>query len=153
MSSFVIIKMDLPEDSETTLQISTPKGKKQRRISFNTGSKMERFSIIPKLDHSFSLHELDDDFEVKNLFIPLYQTCSRKVLSHTFDLKGGAKTATFGCGGVFTLAIKLDADCRSLFLYSFNFFQLFYCCCSSKHIEHLFTSKDQQNRIYSTAHR
>lgn len=59
-----IDKVGLPDDSETTIQISTPKGMKRRRISFNTGSKMERFSLIPKLDRSFSQCESDEDFEV-----------------------------------------------------------------------------------------
>ena len=57
------MKADLPEH-ETTIQISTPKEKKRRRISFNIGSRIERLSLIPKLDQSFFLNELDEDFEV-----------------------------------------------------------------------------------------
>jgi hypothetical protein len=64
--------VNLQDGKETTIQISTPKGKKCRRISVNTGSKMERFSLIPKLDRSFSYCESDEDFEVhilKNIII------------------------------------------------------------------------------------
>lgn len=47
------------EDADTVIQISTPRGKKRRRISTEPG---ERLSIIPKLERSFCL--TDDDFEV-----------------------------------------------------------------------------------------
>ncbi len=57
-----ITLMQAQEDAETVIQISTPMGKKRRRISSDTGSKFQRLSIIPKLERSFCLSE--ESFEV-----------------------------------------------------------------------------------------
>lgn len=58
-------QVELPEVDETFVQISTPVGRKRRRISGNTERNIARLSIIP-LDRSFIIAD-EDDFEVNNI--------------------------------------------------------------------------------------
>ena len=53
------------------------------------------------------------------------------------------------CYGVLALAMKMDANCRSLSLHSHNFVLYFFVAAVaiSTYVEHLFTSKDKQGRI------
>ena len=54
------LQVELPAEDESFIQISTPLSKKRRRIS---GNRLERLSIIPRLDKSFTFAE-EEDFEV-----------------------------------------------------------------------------------------
>ena len=59
---WALVQVELPSEEDTFIQISTPKGKKRRRIS---STKIEqRLSIIPKLDKSF-VQKDEEDFEVR----------------------------------------------------------------------------------------
>lgn len=50
-------KVKMPKSA---IQISTPLRTQCRRISTNPGLRIERFSLIPKLDQSSSLFEFED---------------------------------------------------------------------------------------------
>lgn len=65
---WALVQVELPSEEDTFIQISTPKGKKRRRIS---STKIEqRLSIIPKLDKSF-VQKDEEDFEV-HTYINIY---------------------------------------------------------------------------------
>ena len=57
------------DDADTVVQISTPIGKKRRRISTDTGMKLQRLSMIPKLERSFCLTE--ENFEVQHIIFAI----------------------------------------------------------------------------------
>ena len=67
MYIYLPVQVDLAVEDESFIQFSTPAGKKRRRISFHTGAKIERLSIIPKLEKSFSINDDGDNFEVITL--------------------------------------------------------------------------------------
>lgn len=58
---YSLVQVELPSKEDTFIQISTPKGKKRRRISSTVIE--QRLSIIPKLDKSF-VQKDEEDFEV-----------------------------------------------------------------------------------------
>ena len=58
---WALVQVELPSKEDTFIQISTPKGKKRRRISSTVIE--QRLSIIPRLDRSF-VQKDEEDFEV-----------------------------------------------------------------------------------------
>ena len=58
-----LLQAELPPADNTFVQISTPKGKKRRRISSDMAASITRLSIIPNLEKSFVIGD-EEDFEV-----------------------------------------------------------------------------------------
>ena len=68
-----LLQAELPPEEDTFIQISTPKGRKRRRISSHLGTTIARLSIIPNLEKSFVIGD-EEDFEVHvcNIYIPQF---------------------------------------------------------------------------------